>query len=80
MNWKDLFYKFFVCMKIPYPPTGKRKIFRKTYNSYYIFFNDYSVPRIANNFGVSEDVVRVVHHPSDLSEVYNLTPEVYSLR
>lgn len=48
-------------------------------NSYYVFFNHYSIPRIADNFGVSEDVVRVVHHPSDLSEVYGLTPEVYEL-
>jgi glycosyltransferase involved in cell wall biosynthesis len=48
-------------------------------NSYYIFFNDYSVPRVAQNFGVSEDFVRVVHHPSDLAEVYGLTPGVEAL-
>lgn len=48
-------------------------------NSFYVFFNDYSVPRVAKNFGVSEDVVRVVHHPSDLTEVYGLSSDVASL-
>jgi glycosyltransferase involved in cell wall biosynthesis len=46
-------------------------------NSFYIFFNDYSIPRIAHNFNVSEEVVRVVHHPSDLKEVYALTDDVH---
>lgn len=48
-------------------------------NSFYVFFNHYSIPRVAKNFNVSEDLVRVVHHPSDLSEVYSLTPEIYAL-
>lgn len=48
-------------------------------NSYYVFFNDYSVPRVAKDFGVDEDSVRVVHHPSDLSEVLGLTDDVYRL-
>ena len=46
-------------------------------NSLYVFFNYYSVPRIAQNFKVPEDMVAVVHHPSDLQEVYGLTDEVY---
>jgi glycosyltransferase involved in cell wall biosynthesis len=46
-------------------------------NSFYVFFNDYSVPRVAHNFGVSEEVVRVVHHPSDLREVLALSEDVY---
>lgn len=45
-------------------------------NSLYVFFNHYSIPRVANNFGVLEDKVRVVHHPSDLKEVYGLTNDV----
>lgn len=45
-------------------------------NSYYVFFNHYSVPRVAENFNVSQDLVRVVHHPSDLAEVYGLSPQV----
>lgn len=48
-------------------------------NSFYVFFNHYSIPRIARNFNISEELVRVVHHPSDLSEVYSLSPEVYKL-
>lgn len=45
-------------------------------NSFYVFFNDYSIPRIAKNFGISEDIVRVVHHPSDLKDVLGLSVEV----
>jgi hypothetical protein len=45
-------------------------------NSNYVFFNHYSIPRIAENFSVSEDLVKVVHHPSDLADVFGLTPEV----
>lgn len=45
-------------------------------NSRYVFFNHYSIPRIAKDFGVDESVVRVVHHPSDLSEVYGLSKQV----
>src|SRR3990167_5186376 len=48
-------------------------------NSFFYVFFDYSVPRVASNFNVSDDLVRVVHHPSDLSEVYGLTPEIYDL-
>jgi hypothetical protein len=42
-------------------------------NSYYIFFNHYSIPRVAANFGVDESLVKIVHHPSDLAEVYGLS-------
>lgn len=45
-------------------------------NSFYVFFNHYSIPNVAHNFGISEDLVRVVHHPSDLKEVYGLTEKV----
>lgn len=45
-------------------------------NSNYVFFNHYSTPRIAKNFGVSQDVVRVVHHPSDIADVLGLTKTV----
>lgn len=48
-------------------------------NSFYVFFNFYSVPRIAKNFGISEDIVRVVHHPSDMSEVFALSKEIDQL-
>lgn len=42
-------------------------------NSYYIFFNHYSIPRIAQNFGVPEEMVKVVHHPSNLKEIYGFS-------
>lgn len=45
-------------------------------NSFYVFFNHYSIPRVAENFGVDQEKVRVVHHPSDLKEVYGLTDSV----
>jgi len=45
-------------------------------NSLYVFFNDFSIPRVANDFGVSEDVVRVVHHPSDVAQVLGLSKDV----
>lgn len=48
-------------------------------NSYYVFFNHWSIPRVAQNFNVSEDRVRIVHHPSDLQEVYGLSDDVSKL-
>lgn len=48
-------------------------------NSNYVFFNHYSIPRVAENFGVSEDFVRVVHHPSDLADVFGLSGPVAKL-
>lgn len=48
-------------------------------NSKYVFFNDYSIPRVARNFNVSEEEVKVVHHPSDLQDVFGLTNEVTQL-
>ena len=45
-------------------------------NSLYVFFNDYSVPRVARDFGVDQEKVRVVHHPSDIGEVLGLTKDV----
>ena len=47
-------------------------------NSFYIFFNHYSVPRIAKNFHVPQEMVRVVHHPSDLKEIYAMSESVWS--
>jgi len=33
--------------------------------SYYVFFNDWSIPRIAREYGIGENVVQIVHHPTD---------------
>ena len=46
-------------------------------NSTYVFFNHYSIPSIAKNFNVPDSEVSVVHHPSDLQEMYGLTDDVY---
>lgn len=45
-------------------------------NSYYVFFNDWSKPRIAKNFNVEENIVKTVYHPSDLAEVFGLDVDV----
>lgn len=45
-------------------------------HSLYVFFNDYSIPRIAKNFKVPEDMVAVVHHPSDLKEIFALSDDM----
>lgn len=46
--------------KVPFP------------NSKYVFFNDISKEIVARNFNVSVDDVRIVHHPSDLYEIYGV--------
>jgi len=45
-------------------------------NSYYVFFNHYSIPRIAENFGVSDALVKVVHHPTDVCGFLGISKEV----
>lgn len=45
-------------------------------NSFYVFFNDYSRPRIAANFGISEHLVKTVHHPLDVYGFWGLDGEV----
>lgn len=48
-------------------------------NSFYIFFNDYMAPVIARNYDVPENVVKIIHHPSDLKDVFGLTDDVAKL-
>lgn len=45
-------------------------------NSYYVFFNDYSKPRIAENFGINQELVKTVHHPTDICDFLGISPEV----
>lgn len=45
-------------------------------NSFYIFFNNYSVPRIAKNFGVSQELVKIVPHPLDVYGYWGIDPMV----
>lgn len=45
-------------------------------NSYYVYFNHYSIPRIAHNFGVDESKVKIVHHPLDVCGFFGVSQKV----
>lgn len=45
-------------------------------NSKYVYPNSYAVAAVANNFGISQEDVRVVHHPTDIAEFFGMTKEV----
>lgn len=56
------------------------KIIREKFpNSFYIFFNAYSIPRIAQNFQVDDGDVKIVHHPTDLKAFWKIEPAVWDL-
>lgn len=68
----------------PYTLTKERTEFKDDYinlinesfpNSFYICFNDYSKHRIAQNFRVEMDKVKVVHHPTDIFDLYKFEPK-----
>jgi len=48
-------------------------------NSFYIFFNHYSIPRIAQNFKVNDQDVKIVHHPTDIKTFYKIEDESWEL-
>ena len=48
-------------------------------NSFYIFFNHYSIPRIAQNFQVDDGDVKVVHHPTDIKAFYKIEDKTWDL-
>lgn len=53
------------------------ELIRKEFpHSFYVFFNDYSKPRIAENFGVREELVKTVHHPLDVYGFWQLDGDV----
>ncbi len=53
----------------PYFKEEFKKVARNMFPySYYIFFNDWSVPRIAKEYNVGTELVKVVHHPTDYME------------
>jgi len=63
----------------PYVLTKERTEFKDEYinlvnesfpNSFYICFNDYSKHRVSQNFKVEMDKVKVIHHPTDIFELY----------
>lgn len=45
-------------------------------NSKYVYPNSYAVPAVAKNFNVSQEDVKVVSHPTDIAEFFNMTPEL----
>ncbi|MFA5013937.1 MAG: glycosyltransferase [Actinomycetota bacterium] len=48
-------------------------------NSFVIFPNSYSIPRVARNFGYEEDQVKVVHHSTNLPSFGKWEPMVTQL-
>ncbi|TET26139.1 MAG: glycosyltransferase [Candidatus Bathyarchaeum sp.] len=48
-------------------------------NSFYVFFNHYSVPRIAQNFQIDDGDVKVVHHPTDIKAFYKIEDTSWDL-
>lgn len=72
----------------PYTLSELRPVFKDEYkkvirekfpNSFYIFFNHYSIPRIAQNFQVSDFDVKVVHHPTDLKAFWKIEDSTWEL-
>lgn len=48
-------------------------------HSFYVFFNHYSIPRIAQNFQVDDDDVKIVHHPTDIKAFYKMDNDSWNL-
>lgn len=54
-------------------------ISKKFPNSFYVFFNHYSIPRIANNFKIDDQDVKIVHHPTDIKKFFKIEDESWDL-
>lgn len=72
----------------PYTLRNLRPIFVDEYaniirekfpNSFYIFFNAYSIPRIAQNFQVDDFDVKIVPHPTDIKAFYKIEDDSWEL-
>ena len=48
-------------------------------NSFYVYFNHYSIPRIAQNFKVNDQDVKVVPHPTDIRTFYKIEDDSWEL-
>ena len=48
-------------------------------NSFYVFFNHYSIPRIANNFKINDEDVRIIHHPTDIKSFFKIEDNSWDL-
>lgn len=67
----------------PYQIADERNIFPEKYKevikqefprSYYVFFNQWSISRIAKHYNVPESLVKIVHHPTDYVEFSDYHP------
>lgn len=67
----------------PFTLINERQFFQDDYkkmvsvpfpNSYYVFFNEYSRPRISANFGVEKDKILIVPHPVDVADYFGFHP------
>lgn len=45
-------------------------------NSKYVYPNSYAVPAVAKNFNISQENVKVVPHPTDICDFFNMPKEV----
>lgn len=45
-------------------------------NSLYVYPNAYAVPAVAKNFGITQEEVKVVPHPTDIAEFFGMSKEV----
>jgi glycosyltransferase involved in cell wall biosynthesis len=57
----------------------KREIREKFPNSFYIFFNHVSIPRIAQNFKIDDEDVKIVHHPTDIKAFFKIENESWDI-
>lgn len=48
-----------------FPEKYKEVVVKKFPRSYYVFFNHWSIPRIAREYRIPEYQVKIVHHPTD---------------
>jgi len=48
-------------------------------HSFYIFFNNYSIPRIAQNFKIDDQDVKIVPHPTDIRTFYKIEDDSWEL-
>lgn len=48
-------------------------------NSFYVFFNHYSIPRIAQDFQIDDEDVKIVHHPTDIKSFFKIEDPSWQL-
>lgn len=58
----------------------KKEIQEQFPNSFYIYFNHYSIPRIAQNFHLgSDEDVKIVPHPTDIKRFFKIEDDTWNL-